>query len=51
MPYLVAFSSNITDQQCLSKAGGCITFRKDKPVFKFENKAQYQKYLELKKEK
>ncbi len=44
----ISFSSNKFDQQRLSESGGYISFNKNnQPVFKFDNRNSYNKYLEL----
>lgn len=43
----IAFSSTRFDQWRLSEAGGHMAFKGSKPVFRFENQQQYQKYLDL----
>jgi hypothetical protein len=47
-PVEISFSSSKFDQQRLSESGGYITFnKKNQPVFKFDNRSSYNKYLEL----
>ncbi|WP_199426826.1 hypothetical protein [Thermaerobacillus caldiproteolyticus] len=47
-PIDISFSSDPFDQWRLSQVGGQITFNKsDKPVFRFNDKQQYDKYLKL----
>lgn len=41
------FSEDAFKQQCLAKAGGRIVIKPDGPIFKFDTKAQHNKYLEL----
>ncbi|KAA6453929.1 hypothetical protein GXP75_03230 [Bacillus sp. HU-1818] len=49
-PIKIVFSQNPIDQQHLGKTGGSITFTSNgHPVFQFENRAQYEQYLRLKK--
>lgn len=48
----IAFSQNSFDQWRLSQSGGSIGFKKSgEPVFQFESKAQYEKYLKLNSER
>nr|MDH3092802.1 hypothetical protein [Bacillus velezensis] len=42
--------SNPADQRCLGKAGGSISFTAcGLPVFRFDNRLQYERYISLKK--
>ncbi|MED2978360.1 hypothetical protein P4284_16855 [Bacillus swezeyi] len=44
----ISYSNDRFDQWRLGKAGGSISFTKDGlPVFRFENKDQYERYLKL----
>ncbi|HEO2443821.1 hypothetical protein SJY89_20255 [Bacillus velezensis] len=48
----IQFSENAFDQWRLGKSGGSMGFTKaGSPVFQFENKAQYEKYLQLNSER
>jgi hypothetical protein len=47
----IGFSASQFDQKLLSKVGGYIALKKDKPMFKFDTTEQYSKYMELKKAK
>ena len=44
----IEFSGSVLDQMRLTKVGGYITYNsKGKPVFRFENEEQFNKYIEL----
>ncbi|MCA1213527.1 hypothetical protein LC728_03910 [Bacillus amyloliquefaciens] len=48
-PIIIRFSSNPADQRCLGKAGGSISFTAcGLPVFRFDNRLQYERYISLK---
>jgi hypothetical protein len=50
MPIDIAFSQDPFDQQRLSSSGGYIHVKPNgQPVFRFENRQQYNRYLELNK--
>ncbi len=43
------FQRNPADQRCLGKAGGSISFTAcGLPVFRFDNRLQYERYIGLK---
>lgn len=45
---VISYSSDRFDQWRLGEAGGFIAFTKDgKPVFQFDRKGQYERYLRL----
>ncbi|WP_045925397.1 hypothetical protein [Bacillus siamensis] len=49
-PIIICFSSNPADQRSLGKAGGSISFTAcGLPVFRFDNRLQYEHYISLKK--
>lgn len=49
-PIIIRFSSNPADQQFLGRAGGSISFTAcGLPVFRFDNRMQYELYVSLKK--
>lgn len=48
----ISFSRDPFDQKRLQKAGGTITIKANgTPVFRFESKEQYEKYLALNSER
>ncbi|MBU8787278.1 MULTISPECIES: hypothetical protein [Bacillus] len=48
---LIPYSGNRFDQWRLGEAGGSIAFTKEgMPVFQFENKGQYERYVKLKRQ-
>ncbi|MDU0813223.1 hypothetical protein P9738_09745 [Bacillus siamensis] len=48
-PIIIRFSSNPADQGSLGKAGGSISFTAcGLPVFRFDNRLQYEHYISLK---
>ncbi|KXZ13402.1 hypothetical protein P4T89_05610 [Bacillus nakamurai] len=49
-PIIIRFSRNQADQQFLGQAGGSISFTAcGLPVFRFDNRMQYELYVNLKK--
>lgn len=46
-PILINASWSRFDQWRLGQAGGSIVNRRGKEMFKFENREQYEKYLQL----
>ncbi|MCY8867369.1 hypothetical protein MOD76_19685 [Bacillus spizizenii] len=48
----ISYSNDPFDQKRLSKAGGYITIKPSgQPVFRFDSKTQYEKYLQLNSER
>jgi hypothetical protein len=44
----ISFSSNAFDQRRLAESGGYIAFNNlNQPIFRFDNRNDYNKYLEL----